>query len=199
MATEGLEHYSKDQLVEELINRQTFAGLVIFHRGDAKAGNLEAGEIVLTKSPPLTQQGVEELLTLGQTLVPGMFGKQTGDIQPATLLPGSADSYALTVTPDGVARVGNSRVSLDLIVEHYENGMTPEEIVRGYDTLKLSDAYGAIAYYLRHTEAVRAYLSRRETEATALRQKIEADRGRISREELTARSAAEKQHAASGQ
>ena len=49
MSVEGLEHYSKDQLIEELINRQTFAGIVIYHRGDAKAGRLEPGETVMTK------------------------------------------------------------------------------------------------------------------------------------------------------
>jgi uncharacterized protein (DUF433 family) len=199
MSIEGLEHYSKDELVEELINRQTFAGLVIYHRGDAKAGNLESGEIVLTKSPPLTQRGVEELLQLGQTLVPGMFAEQTSVNPSVTSLPNSADSYALNVMPDGVARIGASRISLDLILEHYEAGMTPEQIVCAYDTLKLSDVYATIAYYLRHRDAVRAYLSQRDTETKALRQKIEADRGRISREELLARSTAEKNHAASGQ
>ena len=74
MSVEGLEHYSKDQLVAELINRQTFVGIVIFHRGDAKAGRLDPGEIVMTKSPPLTREGVESLLKVGQSLVSGMFG-----------------------------------------------------------------------------------------------------------------------------
>ena len=39
MSLEGLEHFSKDQLIAELINRQTFAGVAIWHRGDAKAGH----------------------------------------------------------------------------------------------------------------------------------------------------------------
>ncbi len=41
--------------------------------------------------------------------------------------------------------------------------------------------------YLRHRDAVRACLKRREEEAGALRAKIEAERPRISREELLAR------------
>ena len=100
----------------------------------------------------------------------------------------------------GVVRVGDSRISLDLIVEQYENGMTPEEMVRAYDTLLLADVYATIAYYLRHRDAVRAYLRRRAEEAEALRAKIEADRPHIAREELVIRgSASEKDHAATGQ
>ncbi len=194
MSVGGLEHYSKDELVEELINRQTFVGVVVFHRGDAKAGRLEPGEIVVTKSPPLTRQGAEELLQVGLTLIPGMFGEQA-----ETSLPTSSDSYPLNFASGGAVRIGNSRVSLDIIVEQYENGMTPEEIVRAYDTLQLPDVYAAVAYYLRHRDAVRAYLSRREAEAKALRQKIDADRTQISRDQLVARAAAEKEHAASGQ
>jgi hypothetical protein len=44
-------------------------------------------------------------------------------------LPLHADRYPLRVDEGGAVRVGNSRISLDLIVEQYENGMTPEELV----------------------------------------------------------------------
>src|SRR5215831_7907915 len=76
----------------------------------------------------------------------------------------------------GVVRVGNSRISLDLVVEQYENGMTPEDMVRAYDTLALADVHAVIAYYLRHREEVRGYLKQRAAEAEALRAKIEAER-----------------------
>lgn len=93
----------------------------------------------------------------------------------------------LRLDEGGAARVGNSRVSLDLIVEQYENGMTPEDMVRAYDTLVLTDVYAVIAYYLRHRDEVRDYLKRRAEEAQALRERIEAERPRITREELLAR------------
>lgn len=116
MAVEGLEHFSKDQLISELINR-----------------------------PPLR------------------------------------------VDEGGVVRVGKSRVSLDLVVEQYESGMTPEDMVRAYDTLSVAEVYTVIGYYLGHREEVAAYLKRRREEADALRLKIESERPRVPREELLAR------------
>jgi uncharacterized protein (DUF433 family) len=100
----------------------------------------------------------------------------------------------------GVVRVGKSRISLDLIVEQYENGLTPEEMVRAYDTLVLTDVYAVIAYYLQHRDEVRTYLKRRAEESGTLRAKIEAERPRVAREELSARRpAGEKDHAPTGQ
>jgi uncharacterized protein (DUF433 family) len=115
-------------------------------------------------------------------------------------LPLHAEPPPLRVDEGGAVRVGKSRVSLDLVVEQYENGMTPEGLVRAYDTLDLADVHAVIAYYLRHREEVRAYLKRRGEEAKALRAKIEAERPRVAREELLARrSAREKADAPTGQ
>jgi uncharacterized protein (DUF433 family) len=115
-------------------------------------------------------------------------------------LPLHAERPPLRADEGGAVRVGNSRVSLDLLVEQYENGMTPEDMARAYDTLALADAYAVIAYYLRHRDEVSAYLKRRAEEAEALRTKIEAERPRVSREELLARrSAREKANAPTGQ
>jgi uncharacterized protein (DUF433 family) len=87
-------------------------------------------------------------------------------------------------------RVGKSRVSFDLIVEQYENGMTPEDMVRAYSTLELADVHAVIAYYLRHKAEAQVYLKRRAEEAEGLRAKIEAEHPRVSREELLARRGA---------
>jgi uncharacterized protein (DUF433 family) len=106
----------------------------------------------------------------------------------------------LRVDDGGAVRIGKSRVTLDVVVEQYDNGMTPEDLVRAYDALDLADVHAAIAYYLRHREEVRAYLKRREEESQALRAKIEGERPRVSRDELLARrSAREKADASTGQ
>jgi uncharacterized protein (DUF433 family) len=111
-----------------------------------------------------------------------------------------AEPPPLRLDEGGAVRVGKSRISLDLIVEQYENGMTPEDMVRAYDTLVLADVHAVIAYYLRHRDEVRAYLKRRAEEAEALRTKIEAERPRVSRDELLARrSARENADAPAGQ
>lgn len=105
-------------------------------------------------------------------------------------LPLHAEPPPLRADLRGTYRVGNCRVTLDLIISQYENGMTPEDLVRAYDTLALADVYAAIAYYLRHRSEVVAYLKGREEEAEALRARIEAGRPRISKQELLARRAA---------
>src|SRR5580692_5269433 len=97
-------------------------------------------------------------------------------------LPLHTEVPPLRVDEGGAVRVGRSRVSLDLIVEQYENGMTPEDMVRAYDTLELADVHAAIAYYLRRRVEVQAYLKRRTDEAEALRATIEAERPQVSRE-----------------
>jgi uncharacterized protein (DUF433 family) len=118
----------------------------------------------------------------------------------ANELPLHAELPPLRVDEGGAVRVGKSRVNLDLVVEQYENGMAPEDLVRAYDTLELADVHAVIAYYLRHRDEVRSYLKRREKEAEALRTTIEAERPRLSREELLARrSAREKADASTGQ
>lgn len=94
----------------------------------------------------------------------------------------------LRVDESGTIRVGGSRITLDLVVEQYHNGMTPEDLVRAYDTLYLPDVYAAIAYYLRHREEIDAYMRHREDEAAVLRAKIEAERGpQLTKAELLAR------------
>lgn len=110
-----------------------------------------------------------------------------------------AVSPPLRVEEGGVVRVGNTRISLDLVVEQYENGMTPEDMVRAYDTLALADVYAVIAYYLHHRDEVRAYLKRREAEADALKAKIEGDFPRISREVLLAHRNGVKTNAPTGE
>lgn len=116
-----------------------------------------------------------------------------------TTLPLLAELPPLRVDDGGAIRVGRSRITLDLIVEQYENGMSPEDLVRAYNTLNLGEVHAVISYYLRHRDEVRTYLTRRAEEAESLRVKIEAERPRIARVELLARSCdSEKAHAPAG-
>jgi uncharacterized protein (DUF433 family) len=102
----------------------------------------------------------------------------------ADVLPIQAEFPPLSMEESGAMRVGKSRVSLDLVVEQYENGMTAEDLVRAYDTLQLADVHAVIAYYLRHRESVGTYLQRRRAEAEALRGKIESGQPPLRRQDL---------------
>jgi uncharacterized protein (DUF433 family) len=111
-----------------------------------------------------------------------------------------ADRPPLRVDDGGAVRIGQTRVSLDLVVEQFENGMSPEEMIRAYDTLNLADVYAVVAYYLKHRDDVSAYLKRRGEEAESLRAKIEAEHPCVLREELLSRRGVRKQdHAPTGQ
>ena len=98
------------------------------------------------------------------------------------------DPIPLQLTPDGVARVGRTRVTLDTIVGAFADGATAEEIVQQYPSVVLADVYVVIAYYLRHRTEVDAYLQRRAREAQAVRvQNEQRTDARGLRERLLAR------------
>jgi uncharacterized protein (DUF433 family) len=75
---------------------------------------------------------------------------------------------------EGVIRVGGSRVTLDTVVEAFNEGLAAEEIVQQYPTLSLAHVYGAITYYLNHKLSVDEYIAQRQTEAKTIRQQNEA-------------------------
>lgn len=82
------------------------------------------------------------------------------------------DPVPLRVDETGAIRIGESRVTLDVVLEYLQTGMTPEDIVRGLDTLTLADVHGALAYYFRHRDEMDTYLQRRAAEAENLRERI---------------------------
>ena len=81
----------------------------------------------------------------------------------------------LTTTEFGTIRIGHSRVSLDSVVYHYEQGATAERIAESFPSLDLAEIYAVIAYYLANRESVQEYLRGQEAEADALQQQIESD------------------------
>jgi uncharacterized protein (DUF433 family) len=80
----------------------------------------------------------------------------------------------LTRLENGVYRVTGTRISLERVIHSYQAGATPEEIVASCDTLRLSDVYVLIVYYLDHKEEVEQYLREEEELAEEIRRKIEA-------------------------
>ena len=65
---------------------------------------------------------------------------------------------------NGGLYVAGTRVSLDSMVIHFQQGASPEKIVQSFPTLKLSRVYGAIAYYLENEPLIREYIAEGERE-----------------------------------
>src|SRR5215203_4174114 len=84
------------------------------------------------------------------------------------------DPTPLRIDETGTIRIGESRVTLDVLIADYKKGWSAEEIVRQLDTLKLADVYGAIAYYHRHRDEVDTYLRQRRAQTDELQRNIEA-------------------------
>ena len=88
--------------------------------------------------------------------------------------PPVAEPVPLQRHGDGTFRVANTRVSLDTVVGAFRSGATAEEIAQDYSSLKLSDIYAVIAYYLRHEAEVESYLRERRARAAEVRRQNEA-------------------------
>jgi uncharacterized protein (DUF433 family) len=84
------------------------------------------------------------------------------------------EPLALRVDESGVIRVGKTRVTLDIVVEAFNEGATAEEIVYQYPTLSLADVYSVIGYYLHRREDIDAYLQNRQRKAAEIQKENEA-------------------------
>jgi uncharacterized protein (DUF433 family) len=73
----------------------------------------------------------------------------------------------------GGLRVGPTRVSLESVWHLHQQGASPADIVRAFDTLQLADVLAVLAWALRHADEVDAYLKRRDEEAAQIRRRLE--------------------------
>jgi uncharacterized protein (DUF433 family) len=59
---------------------------------------------------------------------------------------------------DGALYVAGTGVSLESVVIRFQEGASPEKIVHSFPTLRLSQVYGVIAYYLENEKAIDDYI-----------------------------------------
>jgi uncharacterized protein (DUF433 family) len=105
-----------------------------------------------------------------------------------------ADPVPICEEADGAIRVGSTRVLLELVLNAFEDGATPETIVQNYSSLRLSDVYAVISHYLNHRDEMSEYLRRREAKAEEVAGKIlstQRDLGEIRRRLLSSRGPTE--------
>lgn len=69
------------------------------------------------------------------------------------------ESYFDFVQED-VIRIRGNRIDIEIVLEDYLAGASPEEILLRYPTLNLEKIHATILYYLAKTEEVEAYLER---------------------------------------
>ncbi len=87
--------------------------------------------------------------------------------------PATTEVIPLRQDEAGIVRVAETRVTLDSVVWAFRGGATPEEIAARYPTLRLSDVYSVISYYLHQTETVDAYLRQQEARVANIRRVLE--------------------------
>ena len=81
----------------------------------------------------------------------------------------------LSISESGTIRIADTRVSLDSVVYHYQQGATAEEIALRFPALRLADIHSCLAYYLNHPETVQEHLGRQRQQADELQQRISTD------------------------
>jgi uncharacterized protein (DUF433 family) len=64
--------------------------------------------------------------------------------------------------------VAGTRVSLDSIVQCFNEGLSPEAILGEFETLTLAQVFGAITYYLENQPAIDSYRMRQMQRFEAL-------------------------------
>ena len=102
------------------------------------------------------------------------------------------ESVPLQVDAKGTVKIGNTRVTLDLVIAAFLDGASAEEIADTFDTLDLGDVYSVLGYYIHHKNDIDSYLQQRQHQADAIRAKIEARQNHAGlRDRLLARLANE--------
>jgi uncharacterized protein (DUF433 family) len=75
-----------------------------------------------------------------------------------TYLPLQSDPLPIRMEAPGALRVGDTRVTVESVLQCYLAGDSPEAIQDAFPTLQLADVYTVIGHYLRHRAEFDQYL-----------------------------------------
>lgn len=85
-------------------------------------------------------------------------------------------SEHIEITPGvcgGKPRIAGHRIRVqDVVIWHERMGLCPEEIVRRYATITLSDVHAALAYYHDHRDEILSHIRESERIVAEMQQKI---------------------------
>jgi uncharacterized protein (DUF433 family) len=85
-----------------------------------------------------------------------------------------ADPVPMMADERGMIRVSGTRVTLDTLLDHYNQGYSAEHLHTAFPTVPLADIHTVIGYYLRRKGEVDAYLNANRREADEFRRRVEA-------------------------
>ena len=85
-----------------------------------------------------------------------------------------AQPLPLRTDERSTVRIGKTRITLDLLIEAFESGDRPEEIVAQIPTLDLGDVYAVLAFYLHNRTAVDEYLAAQEAKYGEVNRMLQA-------------------------
>lgn len=105
-------------------------------------------------------------------------------------LPAAPVPVPLTLDAGDTVLVSGTRVTLAAVVELFNGGSSPEDIVQSYSSLALADVYAVVTYYLRNRAEVDGYLTGQAREAAEARARHGVDEASLKlREQLLNRKA----------
>lgn len=81
----------------------------------------------------------------------------------------NVEPIPIVIDTEGVARIGQTRVTLQAVIAAFNRGASPEEIIEQYPTVPLSEIYLVVGYYLQHRHEVDAYIQQQKAEHANLR------------------------------
>lgn len=67
--------------------------------------------------------------------------------------------------------VAGTRISLDSIIQCFNEGLSPDAIHEEFETLTLTQVFGAITFYLENQPAIDSYRNRQKTRFDAVRRR----------------------------
>jgi uncharacterized protein (DUF433 family) len=86
----------------------------------------------------------------------------------------AADPLPMVADEHGVIRVSGTRVTLDTLLDHYNQGYAVDDLHTAFPSIPVADIHTVIGHYLRHKGEVDAYLGAKRREAEDTRRKSEA-------------------------
>ena len=80
------------------------------------------------------------------------------------------ETIPLTQTEAGDIFLEGSRIPLEVLVDAYNDGASPEELQQSYPSLELADIHAVILYYLRHRNEIDRYVESQYQKADQARE-----------------------------